>query len=115
VLPQASPGSTATGVALRKVATCPAPIYGSFTEGLDTQDLKEAKGLIEALAARGKLRFDPNSLVGGEDPKLMPWTAHPPASRRHDRGRRYGLTPREVSHANGVVARSAFLCSAGKY
>jgi predicted ATPase len=39
-------------VASRKVATCPAPIYGSFTEDLDTQDLKEAKALIEALAAR---------------------------------------------------------------
>jgi hypothetical protein len=52
VLPQASAGSTATGVALRKVATCPAPIYGSFTEGHDTQDVKEAKTLIEALAAR---------------------------------------------------------------
>jgi predicted ATPase len=39
-------------VASRKVATCPAPIYGSFTEGHDTQDVKEAKALIEALAAR---------------------------------------------------------------
>ena len=28
-----------------------APIHGSFTEGLDTQDLKDAKALIEELAA----------------------------------------------------------------
>jgi predicted ATPase len=28
-----------------------APVYGSFTEGLDTQDLKDAKALIEELAA----------------------------------------------------------------
>jgi len=52
VLPQASPGSTAIGAASRKLATCPAPIYGWFTEDLYTQDLKEAKALIEALVAR---------------------------------------------------------------
>ena len=28
-----------------------APLYDSFTEGFDTQDLKEAKGLLEELAA----------------------------------------------------------------
>src|SRR5580693_8905800 len=28
-----------------------APIYGWFTEGFDTRDLKEAKALLEALAA----------------------------------------------------------------
>jgi len=28
-----------------------APIYGWFTEGFDTQDLKEAKALLEELAA----------------------------------------------------------------
>jgi predicted ATPase len=28
-----------------------APIYGSFTEGFDTLDLKEAKALLEELAA----------------------------------------------------------------
>jgi len=27
-----------------------APVYGSFTEGFDTQDLKEAKALLEELA-----------------------------------------------------------------
>jgi predicted ATPase len=26
-------------------------VYGSFTEGFDTQDLKEAKALLEELAA----------------------------------------------------------------
>jgi hypothetical protein len=28
-----------------------APIYGWFTEGFDTKDLKEAKALLEELAA----------------------------------------------------------------
>jgi predicted ATPase len=28
-----------------------APVYGWFTEGFDTRDLKEAKGLLEKLAA----------------------------------------------------------------
>jgi predicted ATPase len=28
-----------------------APVYGSFTEGFDTLDLKEAKALLEELAA----------------------------------------------------------------
>ena len=28
-----------------------APIYGWFTEGFDTRDLKEAKALLEDLAA----------------------------------------------------------------
>jgi hypothetical protein len=28
-----------------------APLYGWFTEGFDTQDLKEAKALLEELAA----------------------------------------------------------------
>ena len=28
-----------------------APVYGWFTEGFDTHDLKEAKGLLDDLAA----------------------------------------------------------------
>jgi predicted ATPase len=28
-----------------------APVYGRFTEGFDTRDLKEAKALLEKLAA----------------------------------------------------------------
>jgi predicted ATPase len=28
-----------------------APVYGRFTEGFDTPDLKEAKGLLETLDA----------------------------------------------------------------
>ena len=28
-----------------------APVYGWFTEGFDTRDLKEAKALLDALAA----------------------------------------------------------------
>ena len=31
-----------------------APVYGWFTEGFDTRDLKEAKALLEELAALGK-------------------------------------------------------------
>jgi predicted ATPase len=30
-----------------------APVYGWFTEGFDTRDLKEAKALLEELAAEG--------------------------------------------------------------
>ena len=30
-----------------------APVYGWFTEGFDTRDLKEAKALLEVLAASG--------------------------------------------------------------
>ena len=30
-----------------------APVYGWFTEGFDTRDLKEAKALLDALAAEG--------------------------------------------------------------
>ncbi len=29
-----------------------APVYGWFTEGLDTRDLKEAEALLEELASR---------------------------------------------------------------
>ena len=31
--------------------SAPAPIYGWFTEGFDTRDLKEAKALLEDLSA----------------------------------------------------------------
>ena len=34
-----------------KLANCLAPVYGWFTEGFDTRDLKEAKALLEELAA----------------------------------------------------------------
>ena len=30
-----------------------APVYGWFTEGFDTLDLKEAKALLEELASKG--------------------------------------------------------------
>jgi predicted ATPase len=33
-----------------RAATSLAPLYGSFTEGFDTQDLKEAKALLNTLA-----------------------------------------------------------------
>ena len=33
-----------------------APAYGWFTEGFDTRDLKEAKALLEELAASGNRR-----------------------------------------------------------
>ena len=32
-----------------------APVYGWFTEGFDTRDLKEAKALLEELASKGPL------------------------------------------------------------
>ena len=35
----------------RKARALLAPIYGWFTEGFDTKDLKEAKALLEELAA----------------------------------------------------------------
>ena len=36
---------------VRKGRELLAPVYGWFTEGFDTRDLKEAKALLEALAA----------------------------------------------------------------
>jgi hypothetical protein len=42
--PVAGPGE---GAAARELL---APVYGWFTEGFDTRDLKEAKGLLEELA-----------------------------------------------------------------
>ena len=33
-----------------------APVYGWFTEGFDTRDLKEAKALLEELAAQRSVR-----------------------------------------------------------
>jgi predicted ATPase len=38
-----------------------APVYGWFTEGFDTRDLKEAKALLEELAASWAKR----SVTGG--------------------------------------------------
>jgi predicted DNA-binding ribbon-helix-helix protein len=40
-------GSEKTAVAIKLLA----PVYGWFTEGFDTRDLKEAKALLEELAA----------------------------------------------------------------
>ena len=37
-------------VPLVDIHTIGAPLYGSFTEGFDTQDLKEAKALLDELA-----------------------------------------------------------------
>jgi predicted ATPase len=34
-----------------KLANLLAPVYGWSTEGFDTRDLKEAKGLLEEIAA----------------------------------------------------------------
>jgi predicted ATPase len=34
-----------------------APVYGWFTEGFDTRDLKEAKALLEELGADAQLRL----------------------------------------------------------
>jgi predicted ATPase len=42
--------SGATKARCGKRAKLLAPVYGWFTEGFDTRDLKEAKMLLEALA-----------------------------------------------------------------
>jgi predicted ATPase len=36
---------------VRQARELRAPVYGWFTEGFDTRDLKEAKALLEELAA----------------------------------------------------------------
>jgi predicted ATPase len=38
-----------------------APVYGSFTEGFDTRDLKEAKALLRATPSGLRQRFDDRS------------------------------------------------------
>ena len=43
--------SGATRARRSKRAELLAPVYGWFTEGFDTRDLKEAKALLEELAA----------------------------------------------------------------
>jgi predicted ATPase len=44
-------GSGALRLSHSKVRELLAPVYGWFTEGIDTLDLKEAKALLEELAA----------------------------------------------------------------
>ena len=44
-----------------------APVYGWFTEGFRTRDLKEAKTLLEELAAQGLIAAGP-FFVTGDDP-----------------------------------------------
>ena len=39
--------------AARYASSLLAPVYGWFTEGFDTRDLKEAKALLEELASKG--------------------------------------------------------------
>ena len=39
---------------LREARELLAPVYASFTEGLDTLDLREAKVLLDELASRGR-------------------------------------------------------------
>ena len=34
-----------------RLASCSPPVYGWFTEGFDTRDLKEAKALLDELAS----------------------------------------------------------------
>jgi predicted ATPase len=36
---------------VQQACDLPAPVYGWFTEGFDTRDLKEAKALLDELAA----------------------------------------------------------------
>ena len=42
-----------TVYAARYASSLLAPVYGWFTEGFDTRDLKEAKALLEELASKG--------------------------------------------------------------
>jgi hypothetical protein len=48
--PRASPGPAATWVAAAEARDLLAPVYGWFTEGSDTPDLKDAKALLDELA-----------------------------------------------------------------
>ena len=34
-----------------RLASCSPPVYGWFTEGFDTRDMKEAKALLDELAS----------------------------------------------------------------
>jgi predicted ATPase len=43
-----------------------APVYGWFTEGFGTRDLKEAKALLEELAARKQTK---TAICCGDTPK----------------------------------------------
>jgi len=36
----------------RGLASCLTPVYGWFTEGFDTLDLREAKALLDVLSSR---------------------------------------------------------------
>jgi predicted ATPase len=47
--PPASPACGATKVGAPRRADLLAPVYGSFTEGFNTADLKEAKALLNEL------------------------------------------------------------------
>ena len=50
-LQRASPSSGATKSKPQQARDLLAPVYGWFTEGFDTRDLKEAKALLEELAS----------------------------------------------------------------
>jgi hypothetical protein len=45
------PDCSRTPTGARKAARCSPDIYGWFTEGFDTADLKEAKALLDELNA----------------------------------------------------------------
>jgi predicted ATPase len=45
-----------------------APVYGWFTEGFDTRDLKEAKALLEQLGRLGAIAAGALVFFGGDDP-----------------------------------------------
>ena len=51
-----------------------APVYGWFTEGFDTRDLKEAKALLEELAVITVCQRREHATSGvGLRPATMPW------------------------------------------
>jgi hypothetical protein len=52
-----------------------APVYGWFTEGHNTRDLKEAKALLEELGADARLRLRSRWSEGMLKEQATQWTA----------------------------------------
>jgi hypothetical protein len=62
-----------------------APVYGWFTEGFDTRDLKEAKALLEELARNGAALATSGMSLG---PATMPLAAGASGEEADQSGRR---------------------------
>ena len=63
-----------------------APLYGWFTEGFDTPDLKEAKALLRDTRRLADYAFGSLNLVGNEGPELA-------LQRRFERGKAKSALP----------------------